>query len=105
MLKKTKHFETVDLIIILAIIIIIASLIAPNIITSIQKSKQENIIPHADIIKKIKAGKKNFDIFIQGIMGINKAEKELAESMEILKKRHPDLWLIKPWERNVSKFK
>jgi len=108
MLKKTKHFELIDLFIIMAIIIILAALIAPNIITSIQKSKQENImkdstIIHADIIKKIKAGKKNFDIFIQGIMGVNKAEKEFAEATEIYKKRHPEyLGRTKPWERNDS---
>jgi len=107
MLKKTKHFELIDLFIIMAIIIILAALIAPNIITSIQKSKQKNtmkdinIIP-AGVIEKIKTSKRTFDNYIQGIMGVNKAEKELAESIEIFKKGHPDLWLIKPWERNVS---
>jgi len=110
MLKKARGFELTELFGIMAIIVILAALIAPNIITSIQKSKQENIMKdstviHADIIKKIKAGKNNFDIFIQGIMGVNKAEKEFAESIEIFKKRHPDLWIVKPWERNVSKFK
>jgi len=104
MLKKVKHFETVDVIMIMAIIVILASLIAPNIITSIQKSKQENIITHVDIIKKIKGGKKNFDIFIQGIMGVNKAEKEFAEVMEIFKKRLTKTWRIKPWEKNDSNF-
>jgi len=102
MLKKTKHFELSDLVMIIAIIIILAALIAPNVITSIQKSKQENIITHVDIIEKIKAEKKNFNIYIQGIMGVNKAERELAEATEIFKERYPDLWLIKPWERNDS---
>ncbi len=105
MSKKTKHFEMTDLFIIMAIIIIIAILIAPNVITSIQKSNQKNIMKdstHIDIIEKIKASKKTFNIYIQGIMGVNKAEKELAESIEIYKKRHPDLWIVKPWEKNVS---
>jgi len=102
MLKKAKHFELIDLVIIMAIIIILAALIAPNVITNIQKSKQENIITHVNIIEKIKASKKIFDTYIQGIMGVNKAEKELAESTEIFKKRHPDLWTVKPWEENVS---
>jgi len=102
MLKKAKHFELIDLVIIMAIIIILAALIAPNVTTSIQKSKQENIITHVNIIEKIKASKKIFDTYIQGIMGVNKAEKELAESTEIFKKRHPDLWTVKPWEENVS---
>jgi len=101
MLKKTKYFETTDLFIIMAIIIIIAALIAPNVISSIQKSKQKNI-GHMDIIKKIKASKKTFNTYIQGIMGVNKAEREFAEATEIYKKRYPDLWLIRPWERNDS---
>jgi len=107
MLKKTKHFELIDLFIIMAIIIILAALIAPNVITSIQKSKQKNImkdsnIISAGVIEKIKTSKRPLDNYIQGIMGVNKAEKELAESMEIFKKRHPDLWIVKPWEKNVS---
>jgi len=105
MLKKTKHFVLIDLFIIMAIIIILVALIAPNVTTSIQKSKQKNImknstVTHMDIIEKIKIGKKNFNTYIQGIMGVNKAEKELAESTEIFKKRHPDL--VRPWEENVS---
>lgn len=109
MLKKPRDFKLTDLFTIMAIIIIIAALIAPNVVTSIQKSKQKNImknsaVTHADIIEKIKIGKRTFDNYIQGIMGVNKAEKELAESTEIFKKRHPDLWLIKPWEKNVSNF-
>jgi len=105
MLKKTKNFEMTDLFIIMAIIIIIGALIAPNVITSIQKSNQKNIMKdstHIDIIEKIKASKKTFNIYIQGIMGVNKAERKLAESTEIYKKRHPDLWIVKPWEKNVS---
>jgi len=110
MLKKTKHFELIDLFIIMAIIIILAALIAPNVTTSIQKSKQKNImkdstVTHLDIIEKIKTSKRPLDNYIQGIMGVNKAEKELDEVMEIFKKRHPDLWIVKPWEKNVSKFK
>ena len=101
MLKKTKYFEITDLFIIMAIIIIIAALIMPNVITSIQKSRQKNI-GHMNIIEKIKASKKTFNTYIQGIMGVNKAEKELAESTEIFKKRHPDVWQGKPWEKNVS---
>lgn len=107
MLKKTKHFELIDLFVIMAIIIIFVALIAPKVTTSIQKSKQKNImkdgtVTHIDIIEKIKTSKRTLDDYIQGIMGVNKAEKELAESTEIYKKRHPDLWTIKPWERNVS---
>ncbi len=103
MLKKTKNFEMIDLFIIMAIIIIIASLIMPNVITSIQKSKQKNI-GHMNIIEKIKASKKTFNTYIQGIMGVNKVERELAESTEIFNKRHPNLWHIKPWDMDISKF-
>lgn len=87
-----------ELLIIVAILGILAALLIPNVVTTIQKSKQKNTM---NIIEKIKAGHRNFNEFIQGIMGVNKAEKELAESTEIYKKRHPYLWLIKPWERNV----
>jgi len=105
MLKKTKNFETTDLFIIMAIIIIIAVLIAPNVITSIQKSNQKNIMKdctHIDIIEKIKTGNRTFNESIQGIMGVNRAEKEFAKSIGVLKERLTKTWRIKPWERNVS---
>jgi len=107
MLKKATGFELTDMLAIVVILGILAALIAPNIVTSIQKSKQKNImnnnpVTHTDIIEKIKSGKRTFDNYIQGIMGVNKAEKEFAEATEIYKKRYPDLWLIKRWERNVS---
>ena len=109
MLKKVRGFELTDLLAIVAIIIILVALIAPNFVTSIQKSKQKNImkdttITHTAIIEKIKTGKRTLNEYIQGIMGVNKAEKELAESIEILKERHPNLWHGKPWEKNVSNF-
>lgn len=109
MLKKAIGFELTELFAIVVILGILAALIAPNVITAIQKSKQKNImknnpVTHTDIIEKIKTGKRIFDNYIQGIMGVNKAEKELDEVMEIYKKRHPDLWTVKPWEKNVSKF-
>jgi len=105
MLKKARGFELTDLLAIVAILGILAALIAPSVVTSIQKSKQKNImknnpVTHTDIIEKIKSGKRTFDNYIQGIMGVNKAERELAESTEIFKKRHPDL--VRPWEENVS---
>jgi len=107
MLKKATGFELTELFAIVVIIGILAALIAPSVVTSIQKSKQKNImknnpVTHTDIIEKIKSGKRTFDNYIQGIMGVNKAERELAEATEIYKKRYPDLWLIKRWERNVS---
>lgn len=107
MSKKARGFTLIELLAIAAIIIILAALIVPNIVTSIQKSKQKNImknstVTHTDIIEKIKIGKRTFDNYVQGIMGVNKAEKELDEVMEIYKKRHPDLWTVKPWEKNVS---
>jgi len=105
MLKKTRGFELTDLFAIMAIIVILAALIAPNVVTSIQKSKQKNIMKDStqiDIIEKIKASKKTFNLYIQGIMGVNKAEKKLTESIGVLKERHPDLWYGKPWEKNVS---
>jgi len=109
MLKKVRGFELTDLLAIVAIIIILVALIAPNFVTSIQKSKQKNImkdttITHTAIIEKIKTGKRTLNEYIQGIMGVNKAEKELAIATEIFKKRHPDLWQGKPWEKNVSNF-
>ena len=107
MLKKATGFELTELFAIVVIIGILAALIAPSVVTSIQKSKQKNImknnpVTHTDIIEKIKSGKRTFDNYIQGIMGVNKAEKEFAEATEIYKKRYPDLWLIKRWERNDS---
>ena len=107
MLKKARGFELTDLLAMVAILGILAALLIPNAITAIQKSKQKNImknstVTHTDIIEKIKAGKRTFDNYIQGIMGVNRSEKELAESVEIFKKRHPDLWTVKPWEKNVS---
>jgi len=109
MLKKVRGFELTELFAIVVIIVILAALIAPSVVTSIQKSKQKNImknstVTHTDIIEKIKTGKRTFDNYIQGIMGVNKAEKEFAEATEIYKKRYPDLWLIRPWERNDSNF-
>jgi len=107
MLKKVRGFELTELLVNVAIIIILATLIAPNVVTSIQKSKQKNTMKDSTlisttIIEKIKTGKRTFNLYIQGIMGVNKAEKELAESTEIFKKRHPDIWQGKPWEKNVS---
>jgi len=94
---------------IMVIIGILAALLIPNIVTAIQKSKQKNIMKDTTvicttIIEKIKTGHRTLNEYIQGIMGVNKAERELAEATEIYKKRHPDLWLIKPWERNDSNF-
>ncbi|MBA7616899.1 hypothetical protein ES703_24201 [subsurface metagenome] len=106
MLKKAIGFELTDLLAIVVILGIIAALIAPIVVTSIQKSNQKNIMKdstHIDIIEKIKASKKTFNIYIQGIMGVNRAEKELAKATEIYKKRHPEyLGRTKPWERNDS---
>jgi len=107
MLKKARGFELPELFAIMAILGILAALITPNVIIGIQKSKQKNIMKDAtvismSIIEKIKTGHRTFNEYIQGIMGVNEAERELAEATEIYKKRYPDLWFIKPWERNVS---
>ena len=109
MLKKAEDFELTDLFAIATIIAILATLLIPNVVTTIQKSKQKTtlkntIIISTGIIEKIKAGKRTFDKYTQGIMGVNKAEKELAKSTETFKERHPKLWRIKPWERNDSNF-
>jgi len=109
MLKKATGFELTELLAIMVIIGILAALLIPNIVTAIQKSKQKNIMKDTTvicttIIEKIKTGHRTLNEYIQGIMGVNKAERELAEATEIYKKRHPDLWLIKPWERNDSNF-
>jgi len=108
MLKKVRGLELTELLAIVAIIGILAALLAPNIIIAIQKSRQKNTMKNiavisTTIIEKIKIGKRTFDNYIQGIMGVNKAEKELAEATEIFKKRHPEyLGRTKPWERNDS---
>jgi len=109
MLKKVRGFELTELLAIVAILGILAALIAPNVVTAIQKSKQKNTmkniaVTHMDIIEKIKAGHRTFNESIQGIMGVNRAEKDLAKSIGILKERLTKTWRIKPWERNVSNF-
>jgi len=110
MLKKARGFELTELLAIVTIIVILAALIAPNVIIGIQKSKQKNTskdttdIISTNVIEKIKTSHKSFNKYLQGIMGVNKAERELAEATEIYKKHYPDLWLIKPWERNDSNF-
>jgi len=109
MLKKVRGFELTELFAIVAILGILAALLIPNIVTAIQKSKQKNTMTDitvisTGVIEKIKTGGRTFNKYIQGIMGVNKAEKELAESIEILKERHPNLWHGKPWEKNVSNF-
>jgi len=109
MLKKARGFELTDLLAIVAIIGILAALIAPNVVTSIKESKQKNTMKDITIIsmgviEKIKTGKRTLNEYIQGIMGVNRAEKELAKATEIFKERHPDLWQGKPWEKNVLNF-
>jgi len=66
MLKKVRGFELTELLAIVAILGILAALIAPNVVTAIQKSKQKNImkditVTHMDIIEKIKAGHRTFN--------------------------------------------
>ena len=109
MLKRARGFELTELLIVVAIIGILAALLAPNIITTTQKSRQKNTIKNiavisTAIIEKIKTGNRTFNKSIQGIMGVNRAEKELAKSIGILKERLTKTWRIKPWERNVSNF-
>ena len=109
MLKKARAFELTDLLAIVAILGILATLIAPTVVTAIQKSKQKNTMKNiavisATIIEKIKTGNRTFNESIQGIMGVNRAEKELAKSIGILKEHLTKTWRIKPWEKNVSNF-
>jgi len=109
MLKKARGFELTDLLAIVAIIVILAALIAPYIIIGIQKSKQKNIMKDTmlvstSIIEKIKTDHRTFNKYIQGIMGVNKAEKELAKSIGVLNEHLTKTWRIKPWERDVSNF-
>jgi len=109
MLKRARGFELTELLIVVAILLILASLIAPNIIISIQKSKQENItkdttVISTSIIDKIKTDHRTFNKYIQGIMGVNKTEKELAKSIGVLNEHLTKTWRIKPWERNVLNF-
>jgi len=109
MLKKVRGFELTELLVIVVILGILATLIAPTVVTAIQKSKQKNTMKNiavisATIIEKIKTGNSTFNESIQGIMGVNRAEKELAKSIEIFKERLTKTWRIKPWERNVSNF-
>ncbi|GAJ12072.1 unnamed protein product, partial [marine sediment metagenome] len=86
MLKKATDFGLTDLLAIVAILGILAVLIAPNIVTAIQKSKQkislkDTTVISTAIIEKIKAGNRTFNKYIQGIMGVNKAKKELVKSI------------------------
>ena len=109
MLKKARGFELTELLAMVAILGILAVLIAPNIVTAIQKAKQKIILKDTTvistaIIEKIKTGNRTFNESIQGIMGVNRVEKELAKSIGVLKERLTKTWRIKPWERNVSNF-
>jgi len=109
MLKKVRGFELTELLAIVAILGILAALLIPNVVTVIQKSKQKNTMKNIavisiTIIEKIKTGNKTFNEYIQGIMGVNRAEKELAKSIGVLKKRLTKTWRIKPWEKNDSNF-
>ena len=104
MLKKARGFELTELFAIVAILGILAALLIPNIVTTIQKSKQKNtmkdiIVISTGVIEKIKTGDRTFNKYIQGIMGVNKAEKELAESIGILNEHLTKTWRIKPWEK------
>ena len=107
MLKKARGFDPTDLLAVMVIIVILAALTTPNIIIGIQKSKQKNTMKDTTIIsmgviEKIKTGNRTFNEYIQGIMGVNRSEKELAKSIEILDEHLTKTWRIKPWERNVS---
>jgi len=109
MLKKVRGFELTELLAIVAILGILAALLIPNVVTAIQKAKQKSTMNNiavisTAIIEKIKTGNKTFNKYIQGVMGVNKAEKELAKSIGILKERLTKTWRIKPWEKNVSNF-
>jgi len=109
MLKKVRGFELTELLAIVAILGILATLLIPNVVTAIQKAKQKSTMNNiavisTAIIEKIKTGNKTFNKYIQGVMGVNKAEKELAKSIGILKERLTKTWRIKPWEKNVSNF-
>jgi len=109
MLKKSRDFELTELLAIVAVLGILVALIAPNIVTAIQKSNQKNTMKNiavisTAIIKNIKTGNRTLNESIQGIMGVNRAEKELAKSIGVLKERLTKTWRIKPWEKNVSNF-
>jgi len=102
MLKKATGFELTELLALVVILGILTALIAPNVVSAIQKSKQKNTIMSIAIIEKIKTGNSTFNKYIQGIMGVNRSEKELAKSIGILDEHLTKTWRIKPWERNVS---
>lgn len=109
MLKKSRGFELTELLAIVAILGILVALIAPNVVTAIQKSKKKNTMKNiavisTAIIEKIKTGNRTLNESIQGIMGVNRAEKELAKSIGVLKERLTKTWRIKPWEKNDSNF-
>ena len=109
MLKKERGFELTELLAIVAILGILAALLIPNAITAIQKAKQKSTMNNIAvistvIIKKMKTGNRTFNEYIQGIMGVNRAEKELAKSIGVLKECLTKTWRIKPWEKNASNF-
>ena len=109
MLKKARGFELTELLAMVAILGILAALIIPNVVSAMQKSKQKNTLKDITVIstaviEKIKTGNRTFNESIQGIMGVNRAEKELAKSTGILNERLTKTWRIKPWEKNPSNF-
>jgi len=109
MLKKARGFELPELLAIVTILGILVALIAPNVVSAIQKSEQKNTMKNIAvisiaIIEKIKTGNRTFNEYIQGIMGVNRSEKELAKSIGILDEHLTKTWRIKPWERNDSNF-
>ena len=108
MLKKARGFELTELLAMVVIIVILATLIAPNIIIGIQNSKQEITLKDITVISTDIIGRTNIgyiiDKYIQDIMGVIRAEKELAKSIEILNEHLTKTWRIKPWERSNSNF-